>query len=133
MKSLIQSIAAALLLSGLAAGAVSGAESVSPDAQAIDQLVKAGGDVSKLHSFEFTLRVASQKAAERAESRLLELAFATKIERGKAADEWLVRGVKKMYPVESDLSGLRDKLNAIADEVHGTYEGWRAKVALPGG
>jgi len=55
-------------------------------------------------------------------------AFETKVEQGKSADEWIVRGWKVMYPVESDLSGLRDKLNAIAAEGHGSYDGWTARV-----
>lgn len=98
------------------------------DAQSIDQLVKAGGDVSKLYSLEFTLRFPSQKAAERAELQVIGFAFATKIEHGKSADQWLLLATKKMYPVESDLSGLRDKLNAIAADTGGIYEGWKAKL-----
>jgi hypothetical protein len=97
------------------------------DAQRIDQLVKAGGDVSKLYSLEFTLRFPTQKAAERAELQVIGFAFATKIERGRSADQWLLLATKKMYPVESDLSGLRDKLNAIAAGAGGTYEGWKAR------
>jgi hypothetical protein len=40
-----------------------------------------------------------------------------------------------MYPDEPDLSGLRDKLDAIAQRGQGTYEGWKAKVFVrkPGG
>lgn len=97
------------------------------DAQGIDQLVKAGGDVSKLYTLEFTLRLPSQKAAERAELQVIGFAFATKIERGRSADERVLLATKKMYPVESDLSGLRDKLNAIAADTGGIYEGWKAK------
>jgi hypothetical protein len=33
-----------------------------------------------------------------------------------------------MYPVESDLQGLRDKLQLLAAEGRGTYDGWRAKA-----
>jgi regulator of RNase E activity RraB len=100
----------------------------SPDALGIDQLVKSGSDPSKLHHIDFTLRFTTQKAAERAELQLMGFAFVTKIERGKATDQWIVTGTKKMYPLESDIVGLRDKLDAIAAESKGTYEGWRARV-----
>ncbi len=64
--------------------------------------------------------------------QLIGFAFSTKIEPGKTAGQWLLRGTKKMYPLESDLSGLRDKLNAIAEEGKGSYEGWRAKAVASG-
>jgi hypothetical protein len=100
----------------------------SPDAILIDKLAKSGSDLSKLHRIEFLLRFASKFSAERAEVGLIGLAFETKVEQGKSADEWVVHGWKVMYPAEPDLSGLRDKLNAIAAEGHGSYDGWTAKV-----
>lgn len=99
----------------------------SPDAQAIDQLARSGADLSRLHEVEFLLRFPSQLAAERAELQLMGLAFATRIEPGKTAEERLLRGSKKLYPVESDLAGLRDKLNDVAAAGKGIYEGWRAR------
>jgi Regulator of ribonuclease activity B len=102
------------------------------DAQSLEQLARSGSDLTKLHQFEFTLRLPTQKAAERAELALMELAFATQIEPGKTAEERVLRGTKKMFPVESDLRGLRDKLNAVAATHRGVYEGWRAKPAPAG-
>jgi hypothetical protein len=103
------------------------AQERSPDAQSLEQLARSGSDMAKLHDFDFSLRFPTRKAAERAEMQLIGLAFSTRIVQGKSADEWLIQATKKMYPVESDLSGLRDKLNAIAAAEHGAYEGWRAK------
>lgn len=100
----------------------------SPDAILLDKLAKSGSDLSKLHRVEFTLHFATKFSAERAEGELIGLAFETKVEQGKSADQWIVHGWKVMYPVESDLSGLRDKLDAIAAEGHGSYDGWSAKV-----
>lgn len=100
----------------------------SPDAVALEQLAKSGADLSKLHQIDFTLRFPSQKAAERAELALMGFAFSTSKLPSKTTDQWTVVGTKKMYPLESDLSGLRDKLDAIAAEGKGTYEGWRARV-----
>jgi Regulator of ribonuclease activity B len=100
------------------------------DAQGLAQLAKSGSGLQQLHQFDFTLRFPTQKAAERAEMQLIGLAFATKIEPGKAGDERVIKASKKMFPVEPDLLGLRDKLNAIAEAGRGVYEGWRAKPAV---
>jgi hypothetical protein len=100
----------------------------SPDAQLLDKLAKSGSDLTQLHRFEFTLRLPSKFSAERAEVGLIGFAFETKLEQGKGAGEWILHGWKVMYPIESDLAGLRDKLDAIAAEGHGTYEGWTAKL-----
>lgn len=102
---------------------------MTPDAQSLEQLAKSGSDLKKLHQFEFTLRFPTQKAAEKAELQLIGFAFAINIEPGKSGSEWVVLASKKMFPVESDLSGLRDKLNEIAAAGRGAYEGWKAKPA----
>lgn len=101
---------------------------VSPDARLIEQLARSGSDLNKLHRIDFLLRFPTRKAAEHAEGQLLGFAFETKIERGNSDSEWLIHATKVMYPNEPDLSGLRDKLDAIAAEAHGSYEGWKAKV-----
>lgn len=131
MKTIARTIAVAGVL-GLGGGLAMAAQERSPDAQAIEALSRAGSDLSRLHDIEFSLRFPSQKSAEKAELQLIGFAFTTKIAPGATADQWLLRGTKKMYPLESDLSGLRDKLNAIAAEGKGTYEGWKAKAVAAG-
>jgi hypothetical protein len=107
------------------------ADSPAPtkDALALAQLEKSGSDLAKLHQFDFLLRFPAQKAAERSTLMLEGLAFATRVERGKSETEWLVHAVKRLYPVESDLIGLREKLDDIARQYKGAYAGWTAKVA----
>jgi hypothetical protein len=117
------------------AGAMAMQQEQSPDAKLIAQLAKSGADLEKLHSFDFVLRFPTQKSAERAEGELMGFAFDTRTEKGKTDAEWIVHAGKVMYPNEPDLSGLRDKLDAIAERGHGAYEGWKAKVFVrkPGG
>jgi hypothetical protein len=105
----------------------------SPDGVLVDQLAKSGSDLSRLHEVQFTLRFPSQGAAERADLQLLGLAFKTKIEPGKTAEERVIRATKVMYPVEPDLEGLREKLNTIAAGARGAYEGWSARINQPAG
>jgi Regulator of ribonuclease activity B len=104
---------------------------MNSEAQSLEQLAKSGSDLTKLHQFDFTLRFPTQKAAERAEFELMGFAFATQIGPGKTADERIIVATKKMYPVESDLMRLREKLDAIAAAGRGAYEGWRAKLLAP--
>lgn len=107
----------------------------SPDARLLEQLAGSGSDLAQLHRFEFLLHLPTKSSAERAEGELIGLAFETKVEQGKGADQWLLRGWKVMYPIEPDLAGLRDKLDAIAARGRGSYEGWTAKpfVRAPAG
>jgi hypothetical protein len=98
------------------------------DAQALDQLARSGSDLSKVHHIDFFLHFPTQKAAERAELQLIALAFQTSIEPAKTGGVWAIQASKRMYPVESDLAGLRDKLEVIATAGHGGYDGWKARV-----
>jgi hypothetical protein len=105
------------------------ATAASRDGLALAQLEKGGSDLSKLHEFDFLLRFPTQKVAERSTLMLAGLAFDSRVERGKSEAEWMVHAIKRLYPVESDLIGLRDKLEDIARQLKGTYVGWTAKVA----
>ena len=105
------------------------AQAPTKDALALAQLEKSGSDLSKLHQFDFLLHFPSQKAADRSTLMLAGLAFSARVERGKSDADWQVHAVKRLYPVESDLIGLRDKLDDIARQLKGSYTGWTAKVA----
>jgi hypothetical protein len=132
MKNIIKILTIGLVaLTGLAGLPAVVAQERSPDGQNLDQLARSGSDLTKLHHVDFLLRFPTRIAAERAELQLIGLAFDTKIESGKTPDERVIRASKVMYPVESDLMGLRDKLEGIAAEGHGVYEGWRARVFEP--
>jgi hypothetical protein len=129
MKYFPKVVAIVLLgLASLAHQPVAAAAEPSPDAVLLERLAKSGSDLSKVHQIDFFLRFPSRKAAEHADSQLQDFAFATKTEPGKTGDEWTIQATKRMYPVESDLQGLRDKLELIATEGHGTYDGWQAKA-----
>jgi hypothetical protein len=97
---------------------------LSPDAQSLEQLAKSGDDLSRLHRIEFRLRFPNEEQATEAAVRLEDLAFAATFERDGAGEGWVVIALKRMYPVESDLAGLREKLDVIAAAGGGSYEGW---------
>lgn len=118
-----------LALYGLSAQPSVAAQQLAPDGVLLDKLAKSGSDLSKLHRVDFHLHFPTQEAAESAASQLTELAFTTEIEGSDSGEEWKVLASKRMFPVERDLMGLRDKLNAIAEAEHGKYDGWQARVA----
>lgn len=129
MKNFARLVAICLVaLIGLARLPAVDAQERSPDGVSLDQLAKAGSDLSKLHHVDFFLHFPTQQAADNAASRLDALAFVTEIGRGKTEGEWVLQASKMMFPVESDLMGLRDKLNAIAANEHGVYDGWQARA-----
>ena len=103
----------------------------SPDAAGLDALARSGSDLSKLHHVEFTLHFPTLQDAHDAELKLIGFAFDTDTARNKTGKGWVIRASKTMYPNERDLQGLRDKLEIIAAESHGTYDGWHARVAEP--
>jgi hypothetical protein len=130
VKIILRNLVTGLLaMAGLAGYPAAHAQERSADARGLERLAKSGSDLSRLHQFDFSLRFPTQKAAERAELQLIGFAFATKIEPGKTATERVIQASKKMFPIESDLMGLREKLDAIAAEGHGVYEGWQARRA----
>lgn len=101
----------------------------STDAQVLAELARSGMDLSKPRRLEFILRFQNEDDVGTAASQLEELAFTSTIEQDDADGVWAVLAAKTMYPVESDLAGLREKLQVVARQNHGSYEGWRASAA----
>lgn len=100
-----------------------------PDAAGVAKLAASGADLAAVHRIEFRLHFPTRFKADEASLKLEALAFATTVTQDTRNNRWQVLGVKRMYPVESDLRGLRDKLEVIATEGRGGYDGWLAKAA----
>lgn len=100
-----------------------------PDAAGIAKLAAAGADLSLVHRIEFHLHFPTRFKADEAALKLEGLAFATTVTQDSRNKRWQLLGVKRMYPVESDLRGLRDKLEVVATEGKGSYDGWTARAA----
>jgi hypothetical protein len=98
------------------------------DGLLLEKLAKTGANLLQLHRVDFRLRFPSEAQAKEAVVRLEDLAFAAVPERSGKGDGWTVLASKKMYPVESDLVGLREKLDVIAAAGGGSYDGWQAKA-----
>jgi hypothetical protein len=99
-----------------------------PDAQVIDQLRKAGSELSKPHPIEFFLYVPTREAAERLASKLITIKFETKITASPQAAQWLVSATKSMVPDEAELMAIRKVFTALAAVENGEYDGWGTPV-----
>lgn len=99
----------------------------SADARALEQFARTGANLAQPHRLEFRLRFPTEERAQEAATRLEDLAFAATPQRSADGKSWVVLALKNMYPVESDLAGLREKLDEIAATGGGSYDGWRAQ------
>lgn len=99
----------------------------TPDAAALAKLAATGADLTALHRIEFLLHFPTRFKADEASLKLEGLAFAATVSQDARRGAWQVLAVKRMYPVEGDLIGLRDKLEVIAAEGKGSYDGWQAR------
>lgn len=99
-----------------------------PDGQVLDQLRRAGSDLSKEHPIEFFLYFSSEESAHAAASRLRNDGFAVEVRPGALRPDWLCFTTKRMIPEHEDISQLRVKFETLANELGGQYDGWGTPV-----
>jgi hypothetical protein len=102
-------------------------ECKDPDQRVLDQLRRAGSDLSKPHDVDFFLYFPSQVAAETARDRMTANGFVVVI--GPNDDgSWTCQGTKTMVPMHAAIVGAGRFLNDLAVELSGDYDGWGAAV-----
>ena len=119
---------AALLLVGVAVVACRQYVSVpyrDPDAAVLEQLKKAGSDLTKVHAPEFFLYFPLEAAAREAARRLETEGYAA-IARPSANGDgtWLCLATKQMVPRYEALTAIRRDLEELAAGLGGEYDGW---------
>lgn len=100
----------------------------SPDGQVVEQLAKAGSDLSKPHNIEFFLYFPTQEAARAAASDINDPSFSAVVRQEANGKEWLLQLNRPMLPIEADLVALRSKLDSVAGKHGGVYDGWGSPV-----
>jgi len=98
------------------------------DQQVLDQLKKAGSDMSKPHNIEFFLYFENQEAADRAAKEVEQDVENVKVQRAANDSAWLCFATKRMVPDHEELVRLRKRFNSIASESQGEYDGWGTEV-----
>jgi hypothetical protein len=101
-------------------------QSADPDQLQIEQLAKAGIDMSKPQEIAFTLHFADAHNEAKACVSIYEKKFDVVSERPEKADEkWTCTATKTMVPELKILRKIRRDFEAIANANKGTYDGWK--------
>jgi hypothetical protein len=98
------------------------------DQQVLDQLKKAGSNLSKPHDIEFFLYLLTKELANSAAEEIEEEGATVKVERAADDSAWLCFATKRMVPDHAELVRLRKKFNGIASRLKGEYDGWGTEV-----
>ena len=99
-----------------------------PDQQVLDQLKKAGSNLSKPHQIEFFLYFPTEDSANRAAVDLRKVECNVKVELGADTTSWLCLATKQMIPKHSEFLKLRKTFNEIAQKLNGEYDGWGTEI-----
>jgi hypothetical protein len=101
-------------------------QSADPDQLQIEQLAKAGIDMSKPQEIAFTLHFADAHNEAKACVSIYEKKFDVVSERPEKADEkWTCTATKTMVPELKILRKIRRDFDAIAAANRGSYDGWK--------
>jgi hypothetical protein len=98
------------------------------DQQVLDQLKKAGSDLSKPHDIDFFLYFPKEAAAKEAAKDIETNVDTVKVELGADKQNWLCFGNKRMVPDHDKLVALRKRFNEVARKGNGLYDGWGTEV-----
>jgi hypothetical protein len=92
------------------------------DEWGLDQLKKAGDDLSKPHKIEFVLSFPSQSIADQAAPRLKTAGY--DIEVKQDGRDWRCLATKTMIPELVALEKIHRDMDEVAASLGGRYDGW---------
>src|SRR5262249_44821486 len=96
--------------------------------QVLNQLKKAGSNLSKPHNVEFFLYFSTEAAAEKAAKDVEAEGCTVKVKPGANNSGWLCFATRRMVPDHTELVRLRNQFNEIARRLDGEYDGWGTPV-----
>jgi hypothetical protein len=98
------------------------------DQQVLDQLKKAGSDLSKPHNIDFFLYFSNEALAKDAANSIDGEVDTVKVQLGADKKNWLCFANKRMVPDHDRLSVMRKRFNNVARKGNGVYDGWGTQV-----
>lgn len=98
------------------------------DGSTLDQLARAGSDLSRSHQIEFFLYFPERSAAEAVARELAAEGYGTALSQEEAAADWLCLATRAMIPDLAGLRACRTRLTALAESHQGVYDGWGTEV-----
>ena len=103
-------------------------EEPDPDQLVLDQLKKAGSDLSKPHDIDIFLYFPTEAAANEGAKDVKVEVDSVKVQLGADKKNWLCFATKRMVPDHDKLVAMRKRFNEIARKGNGEYDGWGTEV-----
>ena len=99
-----------------------------PDAETLEELLRAGSDLGQPHEVEFFLYVETREEAENMASRVRAEGFTAEVRPTETESCWLCLTTRTMRPELGALRQLRDHFTELAESAGGAYDGWGTTV-----
>ena len=94
------------------------------DDPALNQLKRAGVDISKPHKLQFKLRFQAQPAANQAADSLKGAGYEVELKPDPRSGGALCVASKSIVPEPAAIEKTRAELESVAKPLNGTYGGW---------
>jgi hypothetical protein len=99
-----------------------------PDGATLDELARAGSDLTREHTVEFYLYFPTEASAESVALVLKGEGFDTDVHRIDQEPSWTLLASRRMKPEMAALRAARDRFSALVAEHGGEYDGWGTQV-----
>lgn len=99
-----------------------------PDGTTLDELARAGSDLTREHLVEFFLYLPDEAAAEDTAAVLRREGFETQVKPNEKEGDWSLLATRRMRPELAPLRAVRDRLTALVAARNGSYDGWGTEV-----
>jgi hypothetical protein len=117
---------AAVFLVGLYGVLQNARRALSPDGTVLEQLRRAGSDLTSPHTVDFFLVLPSAASAAAVAAELAKQGY--EVAHLPAGEKWMCKATRILVPEESALKALRSQMSSLAHEHGGSYDGWGAGV-----
>ena len=98
------------------------------DQLVLDELKKAGSNLSKPHEIDFYLYFPTEESANRAAEEARREGFSVKVRMGVDGFAWLCLANREMVPEHSEIVRIGTRFHEIALKFKGEYDGWESGV-----
>lgn len=98
------------------------------DIMVLDQLKKAGSDLTQPHEVDNFLYFADEASAQEAANRLASASKTVATSPPVEGKEWLTKAIVVVVPTAANIAEMRARMEAIAHALRGDYDGWGAPI-----
>lgn len=99
-----------------------------PDGATLDELARAGSQLTRDHTVEFYLYFPTEAAAETVAASLRAEGFTTDVHRIEPDKDWTLLASCRMKPEMAALRAARVRFTALVQAHGGSYDGWGTQV-----